>query len=107
MSTSSAHPAGDLLSASVRLPQHVVYRVFPAETVVLNLNTGKYHGLDPVGGRMLEVMDAAGAVREAAEQLAKEFDTTPAEVIEADLCEFCAELAARGLLEVVGDGAAA
>jgi hypothetical protein len=44
-----------LLSASLRLPQHVVHRSFVAETVVLNLQTGKYHGLNPVGGRMLEV----------------------------------------------------
>ena len=32
---------------SARIPQHVVFRGFATETVVLNLETGKYHGLNP------------------------------------------------------------
>jgi hypothetical protein len=28
----------------VRLPEHVVYRSFEAETVLLNLRTGEYYG---------------------------------------------------------------
>ena len=48
-----------LLASRARLPQHVVHRSFVAETVVLNLRTGKYHGLNPTAGRMLEALDAA------------------------------------------------
>jgi hypothetical protein len=89
----------DLLQGTVRVPEHVVYRSFPAETVVLNLKTGRYHGLNPTGGRMLEVLDRVGRVAEAAEQLVAEYGKPRAE-IERDLGAFCADLAKRELIEV-------
>lgn len=100
MSDRSSVPSpGDMLSATVRLPQHVTYRVFPAETVVLNLETGKYHGIDPVGGRMLEVLEEVGNVRKSAALVSEEFDH-PLDQVERDLCEFCIDLVERGLIEV-------
>jgi Coenzyme PQQ synthesis protein D (PqqD) len=88
-----------ILDATVKLPKHVVYRTFVYETVVLNLESGKYHGLNPVGGRMLELLDKNGNVRAVAGRLAEEFDRPQAE-IEGDLAEFCADLAERGLIEL-------
>src|SRR5687767_1303005 len=88
-----------VLDASVRLPEHVVYRPFASETVVLNLQTGKYHGLSPTGGRMLEMLERSPTVREAAARLASEYGQ-PLETIEADLCEFCVALHERGLIEL-------
>ncbi len=87
-----------LLASSVRLPEHVVHRGFAAETVILNLKTGKYHGLNPVAGRMLEVLEQARTVQEAAEQLAAEYEQ-PVEIIEEDVCGLCADLAERGLID--------
>jgi coenzyme PQQ synthesis protein D (PqqD) len=89
------------LKAVVRLPENVVYRAFPAETVLLNLDTGKYHGLNPTGGRMLEVLEKADSVAEAAAQLAEDYDQ-PREEVERDLCRFCDQLAERGLIELDG-----
>jgi hypothetical protein len=85
--------------ASVRVPQHVVFRAFVAETVILNLETGQYHGLNPTGGRMIEVLDRVGRVDEAATLLAAEY-SIPVEDITGDLQRFCSDLAARGLIEV-------
>jgi hypothetical protein len=82
------------------VPPHVVYRTFALETVVVNVQRGLYHGLNPVAGRMLETLDRAPTVREAASRLAEEYDRPPAE-IEADLCAFCSDLLARGLIKVV------
>jgi Coenzyme PQQ synthesis protein D (PqqD) len=90
-----------LLSTCLRLPQHVVHRGFVAETVVLNLQTGKYHGLNPVGGRMLEVVNEAPTVSRAAELIAEEYGQDPG-AIEADLVAFCRDLLDRGLLEAAG-----
>jgi hypothetical protein len=90
-----------LLSTSLRLPSHVVHRSFVAETVVLNLQTGKYHGLNPVGGRMLEVVNDAPTVRQAAELIAEEYGQDPV-AIEGDLVAFCRDLLDRGLLEPAG-----
>jgi len=53
-----------------RVPNNVVYRTFAYETVVLNLNTGKYHGLNRTAGRMLESLDRSPTVGEAVELLA-------------------------------------
>jgi Coenzyme PQQ synthesis protein D (PqqD) len=86
--------------AIVNVPEHVVYRSFEAETLLLNLETGQYHGLNPTGGRMLELLkDTDGSVRQATERLAAEVDMPPDEIAD-DLASFCADLAERGLIEV-------
>lgn len=92
-----------ILKSGVKVPQHVVYRAFANEMVVLNLLTGKYHGLNPTGGRMLEVLDASAKVRDAGEILAAEYDR-PAGEIEGDLYDFCLELMEYGLIEMNGLG---
>jgi hypothetical protein len=95
-----------LLSSRLRLPEHVVHRSFVAETVILNLQTGKYHGLNPMGGHMLEVLGESPDVRSAAEQVASEYDQDPA-VVENDFVAFCSDLMERGLVEVATDDAGA
>jgi Coenzyme PQQ synthesis protein D (PqqD) len=89
----------NLIDAVVGVPQNVVYRDFAAETVLLNIETGMYHGLNPVAGRMLETLDRVGRVREAVALLAREFEQ-PLEVVERDLTGLCDGLLQRGLLEV-------
>lgn len=87
----------DILRSSARIPEHVVYRTFVYETVVLNLRTGKYHGLNRTGGRMLELVQREPTVGDAAAKIATEFGR-PVSEVEADLCEFCSDLASRGLI---------
>jgi hypothetical protein len=89
------------LASSIKVPQHVVYRSFPSETVVLNLETGKYHGLNATAGAMLEALERAACVRDAAAALAESYEQ-PREVIERDVCELCQLLLERGLVEVDG-----
>ena len=36
---------GEIMQSRLRVPEHVVYRSFGEETVVVNLRSGKYHGL--------------------------------------------------------------
>lgn len=94
----------DRLPAAVSVPQHVVYRDFAAETVVLNLETGKYHGLNRTGGRMLQVLESVGSLSEAATQLSNEY-RRPREQVLADLEAFCRDLLARKLIEPKPPGA--
>jgi hypothetical protein len=89
-----------LLERSVRIPDHVVHRAFVAETVVLNLQTGRYHGLNPSAGRMLEVLEAQGNVRETAAMVAEEYGQDVG-LIEQDLARLCRELLERKLIELV------
>jgi coenzyme PQQ synthesis protein D (PqqD) len=85
--------------ARIHVPDHVVFRAFPNETVVLNLTTGRYHGLNPVGGRMLEALSGGATLGDAARKLAEEHSWVPSEVQE-DMREFCTDLLARGLIEL-------
>ena len=89
-----------LLDSKVRVPPHVVYRTFALETIVVNLERGVYHGLNPVGGRMLEALERSPSLRAAAMKFAAEYER-PLEELEADLCAFCSDLLARGLIELV------
>ena len=62
----TAVAGGPTLDSSVRIPPNVVYRTFARETVVVNLETGMYHGLNRVGGRMLEILEQTPSIRAAA-----------------------------------------
>ena len=95
--------AEDLLASKASIPERVVFRAFAHETVVLNLETGMYHGLDPVGGRLIEVLPRCETVRAAARQIAEEYDR-PAEDVEIDVVEFCRALHERGLVEFTVNG---
>jgi hypothetical protein len=81
-----------------RVPEHVVHRDFPGETVILNLETGQYHGLNHAAGRMLAALDQADSIRGAVNRLASEFGVEH-DRIERDLLELCSALTVRGLLE--------
>ena len=87
------------VSTSVTIPQHVVFRAFVEETVVLNLESGRYHGLNPTAGRMLELLGELGAVDAVAARIADETGEPPKRVTD-DLRELCSSLAERGLIEV-------
>ncbi|HEY6551389.1 MAG TPA: PqqD family protein [Solirubrobacterales bacterium] len=99
MSSSAIPSQINLLKAKVKLPQHVVYRTFPTETVVLNLQTGKYHGLNPTAGRMLETLERAESVLEAATVAAGEYEQ-PQATTERDMCSLCSSLLERDLIEI-------
>ncbi len=95
-------PTDDLLGTQVRMPQHVVCRSFVAETVVLNLQTGQYHGLNPTAGRMLDALQAAPTVGAAVPALAAEYSVAQTQ-IEQDLLALVGGLLERGLIETVDD----
>ncbi|HKP91597.1 MAG TPA: PqqD family protein [Thermoleophilaceae bacterium] len=87
-----------ILDARIRVPEHVVYRDFSDETVILNLESGMYHGLNPTAARMLEELERSPSVTAAVDALTAELGQ-PREVIERDLVAFCHSLEERGLVE--------
>jgi len=92
-----------VLDAHVTIPDHVVFRSFPNETVVLNLESGKYHGLNPTSGRMLEALRKTDVPRRAAMELATEFGQ-PIDRILNDLIGFISDLKRRGLIQIEDGG---
>jgi shikimate 5-dehydrogenase len=94
-------PADDdrsILAARIRVPEHVVYRDFTDETVILNLESGMYHGLNATAARMLEELQKAASAAAAVETLTAELGQ-PRTVIERDLLGLCRALEERGLVE--------
>jgi hypothetical protein len=89
-------------SSHINVPQHVVYRSFPSETVVLNLETGKYHGLNATAGRMLEELERSRSVGEAVQALMASLQQ-PQQVIERDVSRLCLCLEQRGLIAIEAD----
>jgi len=88
------------MAASATVPDHVVFREFDGETVVLNLQSGTYHGTNAAGGRLLALLrEGDGAVAPAVERLADEYGERP-DAIVPGLTRFACELTIRGLIEL-------
>lgn len=95
--TSPADPA--LPTGKVRVPENVVHRSFEQETVLLNLDSGQYHGLNATAGKMLAALEEDGDAAAAAQRVADEFGVDVA-MVRADLARLCDELAGRGLVVI-------
>jgi hypothetical protein len=86
----------------VHVPEHVVVRAFPGETIMLNLQTGVYHGLNPTAGVMLEALERHAVISAAASAVAEHYGRDQPSV-QADLLTLCSALIERGLLAVQAD----
>jgi len=81
------------------VPSHVLVRFLEGESVLLNLETERYFGLDVTGTRMWKAVTAAAEIRAAYEELLREYDVDP-ELLRSNMTEFLGQLQANGLLEV-------
>ena len=86
------------LNHRLRIPDEVAIRKIDNDTVLLNLQTGTYFGLDAVGSRLLELLEQNGELAAAHRAMLEEFDVAP-EILEADLLRLSQEMSAKGLLE--------
>jgi hypothetical protein len=69
------------------------------DLVILNLKSGVYYGLDPVGARVWELAEkrsSAAAIRDA---IANEFAVDPA-TAERDLADLLGQMESEGLIQV-------
>lgn len=79
------------------VPANVLVRFLDKESVLLNLNTEKYFGLDPVGTRMWQLVTSAPTVEAAFFQLLEEYDVE-SERLRANLSELLDHLVENGLI---------
>jgi len=86
---------------TVRVAPEVLVSELDGESVILNLRSETYFGLDRVGTRMWLVATAAASIGEAFEALREEFDVEP-DTLKGDLVALLENLCAQGLLEVRG-----
>ncbi len=86
----------------VTVPAHVMVREVQGESVLLNLNSERYFGLDQVGTRMWATLTTSASVQAAYEALLGEYDVE-AEQLRKNLQELIAKLVENGLVEVRGE----
>ena len=84
------------LDSTVAASDDAVFREMDGESVLLNLETGMYFGLDEVGTRVWRLAADNGALRAVRERLVEEYDADPA-TIERDLLALAETLVSKGL----------
>ncbi|MEP7069981.1 MAG: PqqD family protein [Usitatibacter sp.] len=86
----------------VTVPEGVLVRELGGESVLLNLRSESYFGLDDVGTRMWAALTASPSMEDAYRMLADEYEVEPA-LLRADLSTFVEKLSAAGLIHVAED----
>ena len=85
------------LDTKLSIPPQVMSRLVGDETVLLDLSSGVYFGLDGVGKRIWESIDEGLSLHETAAAIAAEFEVEETHA-QADLIAFATDLVERGLL---------
>ena len=86
-------------SDRVRVPDEVLISNLQEESVILNLNSERYFGLDNVGTRMLSVLSESVSIEAAYQALLSEYDVDP-QVLRQDLTSLIENLAQQGLVTI-------
>jgi hypothetical protein len=84
-------------SDRVTVPDDVLISRLQEESVILNLDSERYFGLDDVGTRFLSVLTTSESIEAAYEQLSEEYDVDN-EVLRRDLLALVEDLVNKGLL---------
>jgi Coenzyme PQQ synthesis protein D (PqqD) len=78
--------------------QDTLINVIEGESVLLNLKSENYFGLDPVGTRMWTLLTASDSIQSAYEALLDEYDVG-ADKLRLDMQDLIEKLIANGLME--------
>lgn len=85
--------------AAIRIRKDVVFRDLEGELVLLNLATGVYFGLDPIGTRIWALIDDGRTAHEIVSTITAEYEVD-AEACRADLEKFLATLRDNDLVDL-------
>ena len=80
------------------VPDAVIARELDTETVLLNLETGVYFGLDEVGSDMWRAIRATMTLGDAVSRVQAQYEADP-DTVRGDLLKLAGELLAKGLLQ--------
>ena len=88
------------LSYKISIPAQVMARQVGDETVILDLASGTYFGLDPIGARIWQLIGEGKALGEICEALLAEYEVSR-EQLQGDLERLLQELGSKGLISRV------
>ena len=83
----------------VKLPDDVLISDLEGESVILNLKSERYYGLDVVGTRFLSLLSTSESIEQAFEALLAEYDVE-ADTLRLDLTNLLVDLREQGLVEI-------
>lgn len=86
-------------SDRVRIPDDVLISNLQDESVILNLDSERYFGLDEVGTRMLTVLSTSNSIEAAYVSLLDEYQVDP-QLLRQDLTSLIENLLQQGLLTI-------
>jgi len=78
-------------------PKDVMARVVGDETVILDLRSGVYFGLDPVGTEIWKLLSAGSSLADVCTALLDRYEVTAVQ-LESDVLKLASELQSRGLI---------
>lgn len=81
----------------ISIPKNVLVRDLEGESVLLNLDTERYHGLDEMGTGFWKALSGTESIQAAYDALLAEYEVEP-KVLRSDLERLVGELVAQGLI---------
>jgi len=89
-------------SRRVVVPDSVLFRELSGESVILNLTTESYLGLDEVGTRMWTALTSEPSIEAAYRALLAEYDVAP-DTLRTDLEHLLGQLLEHGLITLADE----
>ncbi len=86
-------------SDRVKIPDDVLISKLQEESVILNLASERYYGLDDVGTRILSVLTTSESIEAAYQTLLQEYDVD-GHVLRQDLLEIVENLYKQGIIHI-------
>jgi hypothetical protein len=87
------------LADKVVVSPQVTAREVSGETVILDLESGNYYGLNPVGARMWQLMEAGNSLSAVCDAVAEEYNV-PLDVLQRDVLKLARDLVDKKLVSV-------
>lgn len=92
----------ELFSQRVVVAENILMRELDGESVILDLSSENYFGLDEIGTRMWQILVSSGSIQDAYEILLQEYEVDP-EQLQLDVQELVSQLIESGLMQFEKD----
>lgn len=87
------------LQTTLAIPAQVMTRTVGSETVILDLASGTYFGLDPIGARIWQLLEQGKSLAEVCDAMLDEYEVER-DQLQRDTLALAAELADKKLVTV-------
>ena len=91
-----------ILTQSIKVLPDILSQEVSGETVLLDLNSENYFGLNDVGTRIWQLIQEDGDLQKVYDTMLDEYDVDKKQ-LEKDMEELVAKLVDAGLIEIGGD----